>query len=286
MLQKHNIQKKVVEKIEELLTADVREHPIKVVDRNTAREIINCLIFLNIENKKGKLKVNTEKAAKQLRRYNIFVSEAAIDRAVRNLKYGKRNATAATFFDNQMGTRSGKNTMYGIFYYICQRMKRKHNLELNYVGLPVTQLLDVANVFDDVVACEFDKQAFKIMEDMKELFKIHNAEILDANIIDFLKTQKDYIFNVFDLDLMGFLNTGNLINDLCDCLDNSMGHNAALCLVTSAGRGISYNQYFECVRKLVVELKERDINIVDHHSDGYSDRWQPMRYELMELERE
>jgi hypothetical protein len=266
-----------------------RTSPITFIDGNTAKSIVNAVIFECVY-RCGKTWATSAKT--WLKEYGIELSIGALKSIARELKNGKRNAKAASAFKDSLASRSGKDLMYAEFDVISQLYHDKENSITKYVGLPANQILNAIRKYDTVVACEKnprnDLNMLRLMESIVANFAPKSTvEIVNADFAKYL-LETDRKFSMYDADLMCLASKAGFLGDLGKGIARTMEDFATICVVTCGGRHISDNIYMELMpSELICQIKNNiDVNVVYSKSGGYNDGITPMRYEILVIYKE
>lgn len=255
------------------------------VDDNSRHQIINQVIFEEFITAKDQNRTNwVVEAQKHLQKYGITLGRGRLTVILRELKTGKRDASAASAFRgiyNGLGSRYGKNGMY-------ERMDLLESMFLksrNYVGLPANQLSQMGRKYDTTVACELDKKMFDFMVAMKEHFCYGNdVQVVRENIFDVLESAKKK-FSVYDFDLMGSLEVADIIR-IADCVSSTSENRSVINVASSVARSQSYAVYDRRMPSVLINrLGDSGFKVKYFYSGAYKDSVFPMKYELLAVQR-
>jgi hypothetical protein len=222
-------------------------------------------------------------ASRELLKYGIDVSPGTLRGYLRELKRGTRDATSASIFSGEgLGPRAGKEEMYKQLELLIKLFLKDN--PRHYVGLPANQVVQVINKNDSVVACETNKEMLSFMSRMIGYFRPKGATVINRDIISFLN-ETDQKFNIFDLDLMCYLNEKRIAN-IASALANSMEDVSVVSLASCVGRKLKESIYTEMMPRLLKEkLKNVKVSVDECYSEKYCDKVVPMRYELIVIRR-
>lgn len=226
------------------------------------------------------------KAKEILEYYGILLKESSIEIIRNQLKYGKRKSYASSAFKelNKLGSRSGKDVMYGQLEMLSHLYLKPYN-EINYVGLPANQILYMIKKYGNVVACELNKDMYRFMSDARKLFAPNStADIYEKDIFEYLnQTNKE--FSLFDFDLMVYLND-ELIERIVNVISKTAENISIANIVSCIGRKKTELQYKNIMPNLFLgKIREKGFKTLKYFSGGYVDNVVPMKYEFFVIER-
>ena len=265
--------------------------PLKNWSDPTARhQIINQIVFEEyIIFSKDKTYNWKAKVKRRLEFYGIYLEESTINSIRQQLKNGKRNASASSTFGGklykELGSRIGKEKMYGQIDILSYLYLKKSPNKINYIGLPANQFLYLIRKYGgNIIACELNKDMFEFMKEMKNEFAPNSsAEVFNENIFEYLdRTNKRFSF--FDFDLMKQINRNDVENIVCSVLKTSESI-SIVSVASCIGRKKTEKQHKEIMPKYFIEkIKEKSGNVLECFSGGYIDKIIPMRYELFVIQ--
>lgn len=266
------------------------KHLNNFVCSNTYLRLVNQTIYEEYVFEKWNKTKNiwAKKARSRLKKtYGINVSLNTLTNNLLKIKKKERNPIAASCFisdkyEGKSSSRYEKDMMHSQMDILRHQFIFE---KTNYIGLPANQIVSVSNKYDYIVACEKNFLMAQFMSDMnKYISKNNNLVVKNLDIFEYIKDNEKY-FNIFELDLMTYVNM-DLINKIVNCLNKASMNRSLVAITTIGGRKITINEYRRIMPSKLVSALSNNFTVINKPFSGkYKDHKMPMMYELFVIER-